>query len=123
MILLDASIWIDHIRSVDDNVSALLNGGDILCHPFVIGEVGLGDFRGRDAFLIQLQKLPVVEIASDNEVMTLIDRHHLFGKGIGYVHAHLLAAVFLTTGAKFWTRDKRLREAAMHLNLSADGLI
>jgi predicted nucleic acid-binding protein len=123
VILLDASIWIDHIHSADRNVSTLLEDGNVLCHPFVIGEVGLGDFRGRHDFLDQLRRLPVVEIASDNEVMTLIESHHLFGRGIGYVDAHLLAAVFLTPNAKLWTRDKRLKEAAIGLKLAADRLL
>ena len=122
MILLDASVWIDHIQSADRNVSKLLEDGNALCHPFVIGEVGLGNFRGRGVFLDQLRKLPVAEVASDNEVMTLIESHRLFGRGIGYVDAHLLAAVFLTPDAKLWTRDKRLKEAAAKLKLAAAGL-
>lgn len=122
MILLDASIWIDHIRSADRSVLALLEGGRTLCHPFVIGEVGLGDFRDRDAFLFELKKLPAAELASDNEVMELIERHRLFGRGIGYVDAHLLASAFLTSDAKLWTRDKRLKEAAVYLKLAAEGL-
>jgi predicted nucleic acid-binding protein len=122
VILLDASIWIDHVRAADGGVLALLGRGRVLCHPFVIGEVGLGGFRGRDAFLVELNKLPAAEIASHHEVMEFVERHRLFGRGIGYVDAHLLAAVFLTSDAKLWTRDKRLKEAASKLSLAAEGL-
>ena len=122
MILLDASIWIDHVRAADGGVLALLEGGKVLCHPFVVGEVGLGNFRGRDAFLVELNKLPAAEIASHREVIQLVERHRLFGRGIGYVDAHLLAAAFLTSDAKLWTRDKGLKEAASKLGLTAEGL-
>ena len=122
MILLDASVWIDHIRSTDQNVSELLDWGEVLCHPFVIGEVGMGQFRDRDLFLAQMRKLQSAELASDDEVMALIQRHRLFGRGIGYVDAHLLTAVFLTAGARLWTRDKPLKHAAIHLKVAADEL-
>ncbi|MBV9570928.1 MAG: type II toxin-antitoxin system VapC family toxin [Alphaproteobacteria bacterium] len=120
MILLDASVWIDHIRLTDRNVSKLLDQEEVLCHPFVVGEVGMGQFRDRNLFLAQLRKLPTAEVASDDEVMFLVERNRLFGQGIGYVDAHLLASVFLTDGAKLCTRDKRLKAAATRLNLIAD---
>jgi len=122
VILLDASVWIDHIRSADGSVSALLDGEKVLCHPFVIGEVALGQFRERESFLVQLRKLPVSEVASHHEVMAFIERYRLFGSGLGYVDAHLLASALLTPGSKLWTRDKRLKEAATRLSLVADGL-
>lgn len=122
MILLDASVWIDHIRHADKDVAALLDSGRILCHPFVLGEVGLGQFRSRNAVLAELRKLPAAEVASDGEVMDFVERFRLFGCGIGYLDAHLLAAVLLTAGARLWTRDKRLKTAAARLNLAAEGL-
>jgi predicted nucleic acid-binding protein len=123
VILLDASVWIDHIRLKNEDVSSLLDNGEVLCHPFVIGELGMGDFRDRPLFLAELRKLRAAEIASDNEVMVLVEHHRLFGRGIGYVDAHLLAAVFLTPDARLWTRDKRLKEAADRLKLAAEGLV
>jgi predicted nucleic acid-binding protein len=122
VILLDASVWIDHIRSPDQSASELLDHGEVLCHPFVIGEVGMGQFRDRRRVLEQMRRLEAAEIASDDEVMVLVDRYGLFGRGIGYVDAHLLAAAFLTPGAKLWTRDKQLRAAAVQLKLAAEGL-
>jgi len=122
VILLDASVWIDHIRSADRRVFELLDAGKVLCHPFVIGEVAMGQFRNRSAVLSDLRRLRIAEIASHQEVMTLVERRSLFGKGIGYVDAHLLAATFLTPNASLWTRDKSLKEAARQLKLAAEKL-
>jgi predicted nucleic acid-binding protein len=121
VILIDASIWIDHIRSANRAIPELVDARKVLCHPFVIGEVAMGQFRGRGVFLTGLQKLQSAEVASDPEVMTLVERHRLFGKGIGYVDAHLLAAAFLTPEARLWTRDKRLKDAAKQMKLAAEG--
>ena len=82
----------------------------------------MAQFRGRDVFLAELRKLASAEVASDYEVMTFVERHRLFGKGTGYVDAHLLAAAFLTPEARLWTRDKHLRDAAKQMKLAADGL-
>jgi len=122
VILIDASVWIDHIRTAESVISELVNARKVLCHPFVIGEVGTGQFRNRRLFLSDLEKLRAAELANDDEVMALIERHGLFGRGIGYIDAHLLASAFLTPEAKLWTRDKRLREAAKEMELAAEGL-
>jgi|SRR5690349_9213498 predicted nucleic acid-binding protein len=122
VILIDASVWIDHIRSANRVILELVDARRVLCHPFVIGEVAMGQFRNRPVFLADLQKLRIAEVASDPEVMTLVERHRLFGKGIGYVDAHLLAAAFLTPEARLWTRDKRLKDAAREMKLAAEAL-
>jgi hypothetical protein len=98
---------------------ALLNGGEVLGHPFVTGELALGNLRRRDPFVTDLQDLPQAIVASDEDVLHLIDRQALFGRGIGYVDAHLLAAARLTTGSKLWTRDRRLQAVAAQLGLAA----
>lgn len=121
VILIDASVWIDHIRSAESVILKLVDAREVLCHPFVIGEVAMGQFRNRRTFLSDLRKLRGAEVADDDEVMALVERHSLFGRGIGYVDAHLLASVFLTPEAKLWTRDKRLNEAAKRMNLAAEG--
>jgi hypothetical protein len=97
----------------------LLNGGEVLGHPFVTGELALGNLRRRDPFVTDLQDLPQAIVASDEDVLHLIDRQALFGRGIGYVDAHLLAAARLTTGSKLWTRDRRLQAVAAQLGLAA----
>ena len=119
MILVDTSVWVDHLRVGSERLIALLNGGEVLGHPFVMGELALGNLRGQDIFLTALGALPQVVVASDEEVLHLIDRQTLFGRGIGYVDAHLLAAARLTAGTRLWTRDRRLQAVATHLGLAA----
>ena len=119
MILVDTSVWVEHLRTSDEMLIALLNGGEVLGHPFVTGELALGNLRRRDPFVTDLQDLPQAIVASDEDVLHLIDRQALFGRAIGYVDAHLLAAARLTTGSKLWTRDRRLQAVAAQLGLAA----
>jgi predicted nucleic acid-binding protein len=115
VILVDTSVWIDHFRAGDAALTALLNQGRVLMHPFVLGELALGNFRRRDA-LDALRILPSAVAATDGEVLDFIERNALFGLGIGYVDAHLLAAVRLTPGASLLTRDNRLAAVAERLS-------
>jgi hypothetical protein len=119
MILVDSSVWIDHIRTPDQILSDLLARDEVLIHPFVVGEIALGTIRGREVFLASLQRLPSATVASDGDVMHLIERHRLFGRGVSYVDAHLLAAARLTPNTALWARDRRLREAASQLGVAA----
>ncbi|KAG0184421.1 hypothetical protein DFQ28_011152 [Apophysomyces sp. BC1034] len=119
MILVDTSVWIDHLRSGDAMLTALLDEERVLAHPFVIGELALGSMRNRQAVLDALHGLPIAVTATDEEVLRLIDSAPLHGLGIGYVDAHLLAAVRLTEGCTLWTRDNRLQAAAEKLQLAA----
>jgi predicted nucleic acid-binding protein len=118
MILVDTSIWVDHLRAGNAKLAALLTEGTALTHPFVIGELALGDFRQRRAVLADLLDLPEAVVATDAEVLRFIDRHALFGRGVGYVDVHLLAAARLTDGAKLWTNDRRLHVVAEALGLA-----
>jgi hypothetical protein len=118
MILVDTSVWIDHLRAGTAQLSRLLDTGMVLTHPFVIGEIALGSLRQREIVLSALSDLPLAAIARDTEVMHFIDRHKLSGCGIGYVDSHLLAAVRLTAGATLWTNDKRLNGVAVDLGLA-----
>lgn len=119
MILVDTSVWVDHLRVGDKTLAGLLDRGSVLAHAFVIGELALGDLRQRDLVLATLQDLPQASVATDREVLHFIGQHALFGLGIGYVDAHLLAAVRLTAGTALWTRDKRLLGVADRLGLAA----
>ena len=112
MILVDTSVWIDHLRGGDPELASLLQDAQVLAHPWVIGELALGHLSKRSEVLGLLRNLPQAKSATDIEVLTLIDDHQLFGLGIGYVDAHLLAATMLTTDARLWTRDKRLAVVA-----------
>ena len=120
MIIVDTSVWIDHLKSSDPVLADLLGKGRVLAHSFVTGELALGTLRQRRTVLESLRDLPQATVASDDEVMMLIEREQLYGLGIGFVDAHLLAAVRLTPEALLWTRDRRLRQAATRLGLSAD---
>jgi hypothetical protein len=122
VILVDTSVWIDHLRSGDAALARLLNVGQVLVHPFIVGELALGNLAQRSAILSSLQDLPATRIATDAEVLGFIERHKLFGLGIGYVDAHLMAAVKLTPGTALWTRDKRLLAAAAKLKLAASNM-
>jgi predicted nucleic acid-binding protein len=119
VILVDTSIWVHHLRGGDERLAALLDGGEVLAHPFVIGELALGNLRQRNVFLSDLLRLPQADVASDEQVLRLIDRENLYGHGIGYVDAHLLAAARLTAETKLWTRDRTLNTVAVQLGLAA----
>jgi predicted nucleic acid-binding protein len=119
VILADTSIWADHLRADDTMLMALLDAGQILIHPFVIGEIALGHLRQRDLILLGLKKLPYAPRATDDEVLHLINSRGLMATGIGYVDAHLLAAVRLSPGVGLWTRDKRLHAVAERLGFAA----
>lgn len=118
MILVDTSVWVDHLRASDKALIALLDAGAVLAHPFVIGELALGNLRQREIVLTALSDLPQASVATDLETLHFIDRHTLSGRGIGYIDAHLLAAVQLTAGAELWTKDKRLHGVAVELGLA-----
>jgi predicted nucleic acid-binding protein len=118
VILVDTSVWVDHLRSAQKVLVALLDRGMVLAHPFVIGELALGNLRQREVVLDALSDMPRASVATDVEVLHFIDRHALFGRGVGYVDAHLLAAVRLTAGAELWTKDKRLHGVAVELGLA-----
>ena len=120
MILVDTSVWVDFWQRGDSELADLLNASRILAHPFVTGEVALGSFKQRETLLEALQALPQAHVATDNEVLHFIGDQSLYGIGIGYVDAHLLAAVRLTPGTLLWTRDKRLLEASLRLGVAAN---
>jgi hypothetical protein len=119
VILVDTSIWIDHLRKNEAGMWRLLRTGQVLSHPLVVGELAMGSFKRRDLLLSELSDLPQAKVAEDDEVLHFISRHALFGLGIGYIDAHLLAAVRLMPGTLLWTRDKRLSEIANKLGLVA----
>jgi predicted nucleic acid-binding protein len=118
VILADTSIWVDHLRAGNAMLASLLNTGMVLTHPFVIGELALGNLRQRKAVLASLSDLPLAVVATDAEVLGFIDRHVLSGSGVGYLDAHLLAAALLTARAELWTNDRRLHDVANALGIS-----
>jgi predicted nucleic acid-binding protein len=120
LILVDTSVWVDHLRSGDARLADLLERGAVVMHPFVLGEIACGSLSDRSSILDLLRDLPAAVVAEGEEVLGFIERHELHGKGIGYVDAHLLASVALTEGASLWTRDRRLRIAAEELGCAME---
>jgi len=112
LILVDTSVWVDHLRRGDPGLVALLERAAVVMHPFVMGEIACGSLKDRQSLLELLHDLPGAVIATDDEAMQFIERQRLYGKGIGYIDVHLLASVALTGGAQLWTRDQRLRQVA-----------
>ncbi|MCJ2059071.1 type II toxin-antitoxin system VapC family toxin [Methylobacterium sp. J-048] len=118
MILIDTSVWIDHLREADPMMMALLGESRQRVHPFVIGELALGSLRDRSTVLGLLEKMPPAPVAESGEVMRLIADHALHGLGIGYIDTHLLASAKLVPGSRIWTRDQRLAAVSDRLGLS-----
>jgi predicted nucleic acid-binding protein len=118
MILVDTSVWVDHLRKNHEALAGLLNRGAVLVHPFIIGELALGQMQQREIVLTSLAALPRAAVATDADVLRFIERHALTGRGVGYVDVHLLAAVRLTEAAWLWTIDKRLDSVADELGLA-----
>ena len=119
MFLVDTSLWADHIGRPIPRLSELLFQEKVLGHPFVLGEVLLGNLRDRVVFERQYQELEMAERADDSEVLKMISDHGIFGTGIGYVDAHLLASAILSD-CKLLTRDKRLAAVAVHMGIGEE---
>lgn len=119
MILADTSVWINHFKGGGDGLlRALLVRGEVLVHPWVIGELALGGLAPSSEAGRLLSELPRAVVAGHSEVMRAIESHSLARRGIGYVDAHLLVAVVLTMGARLWTQDLKLATVAGDLNLA-----
>jgi predicted nucleic acid-binding protein len=119
VILVDTSIWVDHLRAGDDALADLLEAGRVLGHPWVTGEIALGDLVQRREVLRLLDGLPQAYVASIEEMARFVETHRLYGLGIGYVDVQLLGAARLT-GAHIWSRDRRLVSAAQRLDVHAE---
>lgn len=112
MILVDASVWIEHFRVGNEELSRLLDDHQVLVHPFVVGELACGNLEDRKEILSRLRCLPSVPAATHSEALFFMERNRLAGLGVGYVDVHLLAAVALAPPARLWTRDRRLAAVA-----------
>ena len=118
MILVDTSVWVDHLRSGVPDLVRALEDGEVRSHPFVIGEVACRDLRNRAEVLDLLGRLPAAPLATHEEVMVAIERRGLMGRGLGYVDAHLVASSLLEPELRLWTRDRRLAEVAEGLGIA-----
>ncbi len=117
MILVDTSVWVNHLRAGDRQLVGLLVAGEVGCHPFVIGELACGNLHNREEILRLLSDLPRLRVAEHGEVMRLIEARTLHGKGLGWIDTHLLASALLD-GAPVWTLDRSLATAAQSLGIA-----
>ena len=120
MILADTSVWVDHFRFGDEDLSDLLRSRSILMHPFVLAELALGSLTQRTKTLTLLEQLPSAKVAHLPEVRHMIEQRSLFTRGIGLIDAHLVASALIDPRATLWTRDKRLRSVAEEIGVHAD---
>jgi predicted nucleic acid-binding protein len=118
MTLVDTSVWIDHLRVGNRMLRSLLENGEVVAHPFVVGELACGTLRNRKEILTLLQALPEAQVAEHEEVMRVVEREQLYGQGIGWMDAHLLASARLSRAA-LWTLDRHLSKIASQLKLTA----
>jgi hypothetical protein len=117
MVIVDTSIWVTHLRQGSRQLEKLLYDAEVMCHPFIVGELACGNLKNRNEIISLLQSLPMAPTIEFDEFLFFIDRHHLAGKGVGFVDVHLLASAQLT-GTPLWTAEKRLESAADQLELT-----
>jgi predicted nucleic acid-binding protein len=116
MILVDTSVWVEHLRRGRVELSQLLAAEQVMCHPFVVGELACGNLRNRDEVLLLLSELTSAPLAGHVEVLALVENRQLLGRGIGWIDAHLLGSTLLADAA-LWTVDRRLAHAARSLGV------
>jgi len=117
MVLVDTSVWVSHLRHGNEDLQKLLHGGEVVCHPFILGELACGNLKNRNEILTYLQSLPMTILAEDQEVLRCIEDHRLMGKGLGYIDVHLIASAVLTN-VLLWTLDKTLDKFTEKLGIS-----
>jgi predicted nucleic acid-binding protein len=117
MVLADTSVWVSHLRDGNAGLEKLLNDGEVLCHPFIVGELACGNLKNRHEILTHLHSLPNAIFAEDGEALEFIENHKLMGKGLGYIDVHLMAAAVLT-GVPVWTFDKSLDKINKKLGIN-----
>ena len=116
MVLVDTSIWVTHLSEGSRHLEKLLLDAEVLCHPFIIGELACGNIKNRKEILTLLRSLPMAPTIDLNEFLFYIERNKLMGTGIGFVDVHLLASSQLLE-IPLWTSDKRLKSAAVELKI------
>jgi predicted nucleic acid-binding protein len=117
MVLVDTSVWVSHLRNGGVGLEKLLNDGEVVCHPLIVGELACGNLKNRHEILIYLESLPMAVLAEDGEVLKFIENHQLMGRGLGYIDVHLIAAAVLTD-VPLWTFDKTLDKITKKIGIN-----
>ena len=117
MVLVDTSVWVSHLRDGNAGLEKLLNDGEVVCHPFIVGELACGNLKNRHEILTYLQSLPMTILAEDEEALTFIENNQLMGKGLGYIDIHLIASAELTD-VPLWTFDKTLDKFTKEIGIN-----
>ncbi len=117
MILVDTSVWIDHLRKNNQHLQFLLLEAEVVCHSLIIGELVCGNIKNRTEIISLLQSLPMAPQIEFDEYLYFIEKHKLYGKGIGFIDIHLIASAKLAQ-ARLWTLDKRLKSATIELEIN-----
>ena len=117
MVLVDTSVWVSHLRDGNADLEKLLNDGEVVCHPFIVGELACGNLKNRHEILTYLQSLPMTTLAEDEEVLKFIENNQLVGKGLGYIDIHLIASAVLTD-VRLWTFDKTLDKITKKIGIN-----
>jgi hypothetical protein len=118
MILVDSSVWIDHFRGKENSLRVHLEREEVLMHPFVMGEIACGNLKNRNYVLAMMANLPSAVTATDREALEFIEQRSLYGRGLGYIDIHLLAATALTPDALMWSLDSRLQRVAEEMEMA-----
>jgi predicted nucleic acid-binding protein len=117
-VLIDSSVWVGHFKRRNDHLVELLEEGAVICHPYIVGEVACGTPPSRKDIIGMLAELESAPVATQQELLALMDKRQLYGRGCGFVDMSLLAASLLSETARIWTLDKRLENLAAELNLA-----
>jgi predicted nucleic acid-binding protein len=120
VILVDTSVWVNHLRRGDPALVAALDVNAVAVHAFVVGELACGQLKSRHEVLSLLNSLTRLAAVTDDEALYFLERNRLFGRGLGYIDVHLLAAAALNDDTRLWTRDKQLNRVAVELDLAIE---
>ncbi len=107
-VLVDSSVWVEHFKQRNEHLVTLLEANLVVCHPFVVAEVACGTLPNRKAIISMLSALGITQVATQGELLTLLEARQLYGRGCGFVDLSLLASALLGVNTFIWTLDKRL---------------
>jgi predicted nucleic acid-binding protein len=116
MVLVGTSVWVRHLREGDSHLEHLPGDGQVMCHPYIVGELACGNMKNRREVLSLLQLLPMAAQARHEEILHFIELNHLMGKGLGYIDVHLASSAILT-GVPMWSYDEKLSDAGAGLGI------